>query len=211
MSRIIIKICGIKTASAAAAVTEGGADLVGFVFAPSRRRISVTDAQALALTLSGIAKVGVFVNEKISRVNEIAHLCNLDYVQLSGDESAAYCRQVNRPVIKALQVGKVGFWDKITNYKVRYLLLDTFVPGSYGGTGKVFDWQIIEQVRSISDIPVFIAGGLKAENVALAMAKTDFQGVDVSGGVETAGEKDPAKILAFIQVVRKAERVRKNA
>lgn len=208
---IIIKICGITTASAAAAVAEGGADLIGFVFAPSRRRISVSDAQVLAHNLPGIAKVGVFVNEAVDKVNEIAKVCNLDYIQLSGDESAAYCRQVKRPVIKALQVGKAGFWETVTGYKVEYLLLDTFVPGSYGGTGKVFDWQITAQVRAVSNIPVLIAGGLNADNVALAMAETEFQGVDVSGGVETDGKKDPTKILAFIQAVRETERVRQNA
>lgn len=204
---MIVKICGITSFEAAIAAEEAGADLIGFVFAPSRRQISVTQAAVIAQSVPKVGKVGVFVNSSLAEVQEIAEVCKLDFVQLHGEESPDYCRNVGVPVIKAFQVGADFAIHKISSYDVERILLDTLVVGQVGGTGKVFDWQqgtaLIAQLQQ----PVLVAGGLTPDNVGEAIRLMKPQGVDVSGGVETVGSKDSEKIRQFIQAVRRNEGV----
>lgn len=199
---IIVKICGITSLAAAETAKEWSADFIGFVFAPSRRRIVVSDAVAIAKQVDNIGKVGVFVNSPVAVVREIAKACQLNFVQLHGEESPAYCRSLNLPVIKAFKVGPDFTVNQLTGYDVDWILLDSAVPGAAGGTGKTFDWQqsarFIHQIK----VPVLVAGGLTSENVTTAINCLKPQGVDVSGGVETAGSKDSTKIRRFIQTVR---------
>ncbi len=200
--RIIIKICGITSLAAAEVAKDCSADFIGFVFAPSRRRIAVADAAAIAKQVGNIGKVGVFVNSPAAVVREIAIACQLDFVQLHGEESPDYCRSLKFPVIKAFKVGPDFTVSRLTGYDVNWILLDSDVFGEAGGTGKTFDWQqsarLIHQIK----VPVMVAGGLTAANVATAISILQPQGVDVSGGVETAGSKDLAKIRRFIQAAR---------
>lgn len=179
-----------------------GADLMGFVFAPSRRRIGVLEAKKISREILGIGKVGVFVNAPLAEVQEIAQECKLDFVQLHGDESPEYCRLVNYPVIKAVRVGQDLNPLLLIDYDVEWILLDSFVPGQQGGTGIPFDWQQTKLVREQIKVPLFLAGGLTTENVGEAVRILAPEGIDVSGGVETYGDKDYEKIRQFLLAAR---------
>ncbi|GMB00740.1 phosphoribosylanthranilate isomerase [Pelosinus sp. IPA-1] len=203
---MIIKICGITSIAVAQAAKEAGADLLGFVFAESKRQIPVKEAIKIGQQVKGIGKVGVFVNKSLQEVQEIAQCCKLDFVQLHGEESPEYCRLVGRPIIKAFRVGPEFVIERCKEYPVSWMLLDSFSPGQYGGTGKTFDWQSMKSLSRQVTLPVMVAGGLTPENIALAIQTMTPKGIDVSGGVETNGNKDLDKIQQFIIAARKAER-----
>jgi len=213
----IIKICGLIEINQARAAEAAGADFLGMVFAPSRRQIIPHQAAEMIQavhhmkTLPFIA--GVFVNTPAQEVNFIAETCRLDWVQLSGNENWDYCRQINRPIIKALHISPTCSIETVINtivagYKIfpqdkLKILLDTHSKSAFGGTGQTFDWEIAREVSA--RFPVFIAGGLTPENVGQLVAEINPYGVDVSSGVETNGRKDPEKIKRFIQAVRNLE------
>lgn len=184
-----------------------GGDLLGFVFAPSKRKVTPALAKIISEAVPNIKKVGVFVDAPLTEVQNIAKECRLDYVQLCGDESPGYSRLVGYPVIKVAKVPPSGTIPDMSAYEVDYFLLDTFIAGSHGGTGKTFAWQEAGQVvKKGMGAPVLIAGGLTPDNVAKAILEAAPQGVDVSGGVETDGVKDIDKIARFIKAVRQAEK-----
>lgn len=196
---------------AAQSAQAAGADMIGFVFAASKRRIEPEQAAIISKAVPAIAKVGVFVNESAAMINHIADLCHLDYVQLHGQESLVYCRQIQRPIIKAFQVTKQCGYQQINEFKVDYALLDSYIAGQNGGTGIAFDWQATKETCSKISLSVIVAGGLTAENVQEAILTLNPAGIDVSGGVETNGVKDTAKIRQFIQAARAAQRGRQSA
>jgi len=211
-----IKICGIRDKTSALAAVEAGADFIGLVFAPSQRQVSPAKACEIASAAkknSNATKVvGVFVNAPSSQVNELADFCALDWVQLSGDESWEYCREVVRPVIKAIRIdqqspkelyAELSAGGKLLPLQRFITLLDSRVEGKYGGTGESVNWNLAQRVTK--RFPVIIAGGLDPKNVARLIERVAPWGVDVSSGVETGGVKDIAKIRAFIEAVRKAD------
>jgi phosphoribosylanthranilate isomerase len=179
--------------------------MIGLVFAESRRKVAVKTAAEIGRTVTGIAKTGVFVNQPLAEVQQIARECRLDYVQLHGDEPPEYCRAVGVPVIKAFRIGPDFCSQAITAYQPNFLLFDSYVPGQAGGTGVPFNWQQTKELCGSVKIPVIIAGGLTPENVAEAIGILKPAGVDVSGGVETEGRKDAAKIMQFITAARRAQ------
>ncbi|HWI55293.1 MAG TPA: phosphoribosylanthranilate isomerase [Desulfobacteria bacterium] len=198
-----IKICGLRDVNHAVKAAELGADFLGFVFAKSPRRVTPEQAALITRRMpAGVQKVGVFVDEKPQTVNEIAGICGLDLVQLHGSESPAYCKQVCVPVIKAFRVKDADYLKEMELYRdsVEMFLLDTYIPGVAGGTGKVFDWKLAIEASGLGKI--IVAGGLNPENVSEACRIAKPFAVDVSGGVETAGVKDIAKIEAFISQAR---------
>jgi len=148
--------------------------------------------------------VGVFVNMAAAEVNAIAEACGLDLVQLSGDEDWDYCREIARPVIKALRVGEGAsareVLGAIPGGAASLLLLDSHRPGFYGGTGLPGNWQVAREVAW--HFPIMLAGGLNPQNVGQAVREVRPWAVDVASGVETAGRKDLGKVAAFIQAVR---------
>jgi len=211
-----VKICGITEESHALAAVGAGADFIGLVFAPSSRRITPAKAYEIASAVkknSNTTKVvGIFVNAPQSMVNKVADFCGLDWIQLSGDESWEYCRDVIKPIIKAIPVeqqspeeiyAKLSAGGKLLSTQRFITLLDSQANGKYGGTGLTFDWEIAQQVAR--RFPVIIAGGLNSENVAQAIELVAPWGVDVSSGVEVDGIKSPAKIRAFIEAVRRTD------
>ena len=211
-----IKICGIREKAHALAAVEAGADFIGFVFAPTRRQVSPAKAceivDAVKKSSNAIKTVGVFVDTLASEVNRLADFCGLDWVQLSGNESWEYCRQIARPIIKAIRIGQQHPEEINTKLTVglktlspqRFItLLDSQVEGKYGGTGITFNWRLAQQVAK--EFPIIIAGGLNPQNVAQAIKIAVPWGVDVSSGVETDGIKDVAKIKAFIEAVRRTD------
>ncbi|MCU7645553.1 phosphoribosylanthranilate isomerase [Pseudomonas piscis] len=206
MSAVRSKICGITRIEDALAAVEAGADAIGLVFyAKSPRAVNVQQARAIIAALPPfVTTVGLFVNASRCELGEILDAVPLDLLQFHGDESAAACEGYHRPYIKALRV-KAG--DDIAAACQAYpgasgILLDTYVEGVPGGTGEAFDWSLVPQGLSK---PIILAGGLSANNVALAIAQVRPYAVDVSGGVEQSkGIKDPARIQAFMQAVRRS-------
>ena len=210
-----IKICGIKEKAHALAAIEAGGDFIGLVFAPSQRRVTPAQASEIINAAKSrshaIGTVGVFVNTPAPEVNTIADSCNLDWVQLSGDESWEYCRHITKPLIKAVRIRQgqspeqiaadLAAGARILSAQKHLYLLDTQVKGRYGGTGTTFDWSLARQAAA--QFPVILAGGLTPDNVAQAIESAAPWGVDVSSGVEADGVKDIAKIRAFIEAVRK--------
>ena len=189
-----VKICGLSTASAVEIACQAGADYIGFVFAESRRRVSLEQAQKLAaLVPPAVRKVGVFVSPSLSELEEAISVANLDLVQIHGDFNEDLLTQIGRPVIRAYQVkGEL----KEFSQQVDYLLFDAPLAGS----GQTFDWQVFDESQIHQ--PFFIAGGLNAGNVREAIQHFAPYAVDVSSGVETDGKKDLQKITEFIERVK---------
>jgi phosphoribosylanthranilate isomerase len=193
-----VKICGITDLTTALAAIDYGADAIGFVFAESKRRISVEKAKEIVAHLpKEVLKVGVFVNEEKEKIEEIASIVGLSYVQLHGDETPAFSESLSFPVIKAISVHDEQSLKRIEDYSCEYVLLDG-PKGKYrGGNGLAFDWHCIS-ANEIKNKKVLLAGGLHEENVEEAIKQIKPYMVDVSSGVETEGKKDLDKIQSFI-------------
>jgi indole-3-glycerol phosphate synthase / phosphoribosylanthranilate isomerase len=201
-----VKICGLSNAQHLRTAVEAGADLFGLVFyKPSHRYVTPQQARSLVQSLEGarsqIEVVGLFVNEEVDYINEIAELVGLDIVQLHGHESPEFCQLVQRPVLKALHMGEEADLGKLQDYRntAWRLLLDTPTP-SWGGSGITHDWDLAWTAAQQQRI--ILAGGLCPSNVAEAISCVRPWGVDVSSGVETDKIKDETKIRAFVQQVR---------
>lgn len=208
-----VKICGIRRVEDALAAAEAGADLLGFIFAPSRRRIDPDVARDIVADVKRQAEVkavGVFVNESVREMNRIARLFKLDLVQLSGDEPDDMPAALDVPAIQVLHVGSeetvAGLERRAARSDAQILLLDTARSGSYGGTGQSFAWGV--SLALCRQRPVLLAGGLNAGNVGEAIRAVQPWGVDVSSGVERAGQKSEADIRAFVTTVRDIDRHR---
>ncbi len=211
-----IKICGQVDVAHALIAAEAGADFLGIVFAPSPRRLSPERALPIVEALHSLSPrpriVGVFVNQAVREVNRIAELCRLDRVQLSGDETWDYCREIERPVIKVIHIASdTSAGEVIAEIEAGRRLfpegrlichLDSKTSNVYGGSGQAFNWQLAGEVAS--RFPIMVAGGLTPDNVAQLVEEVRPWGVDVASGTETDGRKDVAKIRAFIEAVRRA-------
>jgi len=203
-----IKICGITNLADARYASGAGADFLGFVqYSGSPRYIASESAKDIIAWLYGARPVGVFVNETASVVNDICDRVGFEFVQLHGDEAASYCEDIDWPIIKVIRVGEDMNRDSLRSIMSEfeevseYFLLDTKTDAEYGGSGKSFDWSILED-QSFAR-PIFLAGGLNPENVAHAVDRVSPFAVDVSSGLEESpGQKDFGKIDAFIHAVR---------
>jgi phosphoribosylanthranilate isomerase len=204
----LVKVCGLRSLPEARVALEAGAQMLGFIFwKPGKRYIAPTDAARIisALRTESLdwSAVGVFVDPALEDVEEAAAVCGLDYVQLSGQESAELVGAIPRPTLKAIHVrpGEESAAADIVNTDAlgaELYLLDTHANGLPGGTGATFDWQALQPVGP----SCLVAGGLRPDNVAAALAVLDPLGVDVSSGVEyPSGGKDPRLIRAFLEAV----------
>ena len=209
----LVKICGMRTIEHALAAAEAGADMLGLVFAPSRRQISPDQAISIVKALRATPGtrrpqlVGLFVNEAPQRMLEIARQCHLDTIQLSGDEGTDLAGELlGYRLLKAVRLdgrpGEQG-WLADGQAPAAQLLIDAHVPGAYGGTGMLADWGRAAELARRR--PIMLAGGLAPENVGAAIRQVQPWAVDVSTGVETDGVKDSAKIRAFVAAVRAAD------
>lgn len=211
MGSVKFKICGIRRPQDAEYVNAVQADYAGFVFyPPSSRAVSRETAAVLRKRLlPSVKAVGVFVNAEEDFIAELAEKRIIDFIQLHGDETAAYCSSVRErtglPVIRAVRVRDENSLDNLAGYPCDYFLFDTYKKDKYGGVGRRFDLKLLENRLENLGRPYFIAGGIDAANVAEIIRKAAPYGVDVSGGVETDGVKDPDKIAAFAAEVRREE------
>nr|WP_245301464.1 phosphoribosylanthranilate isomerase [Virgibacillus natechei] len=197
----MVKICGIKTEEAAQTAVNAGADFIGFVFAPSKREITAEDAATIAQSIPpSVKKVGVFVNETIETMTEIATLVGLDFIQLHGDETPELAEQLPFKIIKAFPAEPEHF-SAMHTYPSDFYLLDSPFGKNRGGNGTVFDWDVTRNL-SIDRAKIMLAGGLTPENIQQARKQVNPGCVDVSSGVETNGEKDPKKIMNFIRLAK---------
>ena len=201
-----VKICGIKNLQDVQAVNKHKPDFAGFVFYPlSKRYVSLIVARRLKAALNRhIKTVGVFVNAPVEEIAAAAEMGIIDLVQLHGDEGNVYIAELKKicrlPIIKAVRVQDENDIKRADYYNCDYLLFDTYSQSAYGGTGRQFNTQLLKGVKIHK--PYFIAGGLNADNVRRAIKGLKPFAADVSGGVETDGGKDAAKIKAFIKQVK---------
>ncbi|MCK4533672.1 phosphoribosylanthranilate isomerase [bacterium] len=204
-----VKICGITNREDARLAVDLGADFLGFNFyEKSLRYVLPEKAREIIKGLpASLIKVGVFVNEQIEVILETIEKCDLSMVQLHGDETPAFCTKLAQKkqdlkIIKAFRI-KEGFrLENLLNFKVDYYLLDAFVPGQYGGTGKVFNWNWAMKVKETGK-PLFLSGGLTLENVREAIIKVNPDVLDVASGIEVSpGRKDYQKMKKFIEIVK---------
>ena len=205
-TQVKVKICGMTNLNDVKVAVDGGVDAVGFIFyKKSPRSVTMQAVREIVLELPPfVDSVGVFVNETAEQINKIADRCNLDRVQLHGDESPAFCKKIRRRVIKVIRVKDIQSLKKLSDYPVSSFLLDTFSEDQYGGTGKVFDWNLAYSAKKYG--PIILAGGLTPINVRQAIQRIQPYGVDVCSGVESQpGIKDHKKMKAFLKNV-KAER-----
>jgi phosphoribosylanthranilate isomerase len=196
-----IKICGLTTPEEAGYANELCPDYVGFVFAPSKRRLMPEQAMIIKLALSpSIKTAGVFVNEEIAQIKKLRAM--LDLVQIHGDEDEAYLKtlkkEVGLPIIRAVRVRSEQDVQNALESPADYILFDAYSPSGYGGTGETFGWELVRGFPR----PFFLAGGLDAQNIAEAVRVAAPYCVDVSSGAETEGKKDRQKMQKIIQAVR---------
>lgn len=212
-----IKICGLRTCESVQAATVAGTDLIGLVFyPPSPRYLQPSEADHLVAFVKTLPQpprlVGLFVNTSLNDIQQAVEQYNLDYVQLSGDETLHEVKQIALPVIKTLRLPhniepsealkRAALFGELPNVT---LLIDTHQIGSYGGTGTKGNWEIARQIAR--HYPTLLAGGLTPDNVGEAIEAVLPWGVDVSSGVESKpGLKDAAKITKFCSTVQQSRK-----
>jgi phosphoribosylanthranilate isomerase len=203
---MLVKICGITKSEDALGCARAGADMVGFVFAPSPRKVEAREARRIASPLPvGISKVGVFLDQPLDEVLRACSLAGLDYIQLHGRETPEFCNRVHEMtgagIIKAVQMGTREDLSGMGTYdleSVSFILLDSPKNGKTPEKKRKSPWMILGGPPPIRK-PYFVAGGLTAENVGEAIRKLSPAGVDVSSGVESSpGVKDLEKVRRFI-------------
>ena len=200
-----IKICGITNLADARLAVELGADALGFIFyRQSKRSVAPVLAAEICRALPPfVTKVGVFVNETSTGIQQVLTDCRLDVVQLHGEELPGFCRQLPVKVIKAIRVRDADSLRTAAEYDVDALLLDTYTAEQWGGTGQTFDWSLVQQAKAGLRSPIILSGGLTPENVGGAIRQAEPFAVDVASGVESApGRKDPEKLRRFIKACR---------
>ena len=200
-----IKICGITKLEDALEAASLGVDALGFVFAPSPRKVEPSIAREISRRLSrSVLKVGVFVNQDFSEVEKIAVECNLNALQFHGDEPPDYCQRFSLPIIKAIRIKGLESLVEMERFPQATLLLDTFSSRQAGGTGIPFPWEVASKAKERRDF--ILSGGLNPGNVGEAIRRVNPFGVDASPGLESRpGKKDLSKMVHFVKEVRKAD------
>jgi len=201
-----IKICGITNYEDAKNAVDFGADYLGFnLYNKSPRFIDYNKVNEIVRKLNGkVSIVGVFVNEQIDNVIKADGICNLDLIQLSGDEDIEYIKKIknltNKKIIKTFRIKNKLNLDLINSFDSDYVMLDSFKDGFYGGTGKSFD---LNMIKGIDNKKLFLAGGLNQNNVNESIRKINPFAVDACSGIESKpGKKNIIKMKQFIEAVK---------
>ena len=198
-----VKICGITNYKDAAAAIDMGADLLGLNFYPkSPRYIAPAKAVEIINKLPAfIDLAGVFVNESIEKIHETKNFCQLDWLQLHGDESPEFCKQFlshSVKIMKAIRVKDQKDIERAESFFTDAILLDAFDPEKYGGTGLTFDWNIVGHIGK----RIFLSGGINPDNAAAAV-ELGVYGIDVCSGVEAEpGKKDHKKMKKLFENIQ---------
>lgn len=206
----LVKICGITNIEDAVAAVECGADMLGFIFADSPRRVDKQTAYKILQTIKlsnhqTIRTIGVFTEES-DEVLRIIDECRLDYAQLHGGQSEDFAEKIGAGrVIRVARVKDESSLVSLANHThAAYYLLDTYKKGHAGGTGETFDWELALRAKLLGK-PIILSGGLKPDNIAEAIKRVRPYAVDISSGVELSpGKKDHNKIKELIENVRAA-------
>lgn len=198
-----IKLCGLKRTEDIEAVNIAKPDYIGFIFANTKRKVTREQSKKLKDMLDkDIKAVGVFVNEDINVVAQLASEKIIDIIQLHGDENSEYIQNLrtltNCPIIRAIRVKSKDDIIKSQNIDVEYLLLDAYHPEQYGGTGESFNHNLIP--KNIK--PYFLAGGINENNICNIIKTLNPYCIDLSSAIETNGLKDKKKILKIVELVR---------
>lgn len=206
---IKVKICGITNYQDAALAVELGADALGFIFAPSPRRITPEMARGIIRTIAPFVQtVGVFVNERTDVMRQVVGFCGLDLVQLHGDEPVDLCNEFMPRTIKVFRVKDESCLESVRSYRgnVRAVLLDAYSRDKWGGTGKTFDWGLAVMSKEIG-IPVILAGGLTTVNIEEAISEVNPYAVDINSGIEVRpGKKDHHLMRELMEKIRRTDK-----
>lgn len=210
--RPLVKIDGFRELEHAQAASDAGADLVGFIFAPSKRQVTVDIVRPIVDALEGPSvPVGVFFEEPADEINAVAKDAGVKHVQLHWRSDERDLLKLEMPYLLVRRTEPEATFDEIAPALERVLssvrpplriVVDSYHPGQGGGTGTLADWDLARQLASA--FPILLAGGLNPENVADAIEQVRPIGVDVSSGVEIDGHKSPVLIEAFVRNARSA-------
>jgi len=206
-----VKICGLTRKRDAALAVKLGAWALGVIFAPESPRLVDVEKAAgiLAAAPAGVERIGVFINAAAGEITAKVESCGLTAVQLHGDESPEFCREVRRlagvRVIKAIRVGNAESLNGVVRFDTDYLLLDTYHPGRRGGTGQVFDWNLAAALsEELRTGRLILSGGLNPDNIVEAARAVEPFAFDVSSGVESAaGIKDRARLRRLFDELKR--------
>ncbi|MEC8928647.1 MAG: phosphoribosylanthranilate isomerase [Verrucomicrobiota bacterium] len=203
---VTVKICGITSPVDAQEAADAGADAVGLMFYEgSPRCVSLEVAKAIVKVLPpSVARVGVFVNAEESLVRQAMRECTLNVLQFHGEESPEFCAGFGAMTLKAIRVKDESSLAELERFGTDGFLLDAFSKDARGGTGEQFNWKLARKATECGK-PIFLAGGLTAENVTEAVRVAEPFAVDVSSGVESEpGRKDAEKMRAFVAAAKGA-------
>lgn len=204
MHTVKVKICGITNYEDAAMAVDMGADMLGFNFyKKSPRYIEPKEAEKIVLKLPGFVEtVGLFVDEPVEKIIEIANHRWMNWAQLHGDQGPEFCENLkghNMKIMKAIRVKTIDDIAKADKYLTDAILLDAYAEDMYGGTGKRFDWSFLQEAT----IDFFLAGGITPANVDEAL-QLGVYGIDVCSGVESEpGRKDAKKMEELFEKINK--------
>jgi phosphoribosylanthranilate isomerase len=204
----LVKICGLTNIDDTLDAIDCGADFIGFNFYPdSPRYIDPAKVKEIIKEIPGsVGKVGVFVNSDAQDVLDIAIELELDYLQFHGDETPEYCNAFGRPWFKAFRLKDEKDLEEIPLYQAEWLLVDANVEKAFGGTGVISNWDLARAAKKSGSL--FLSGGLKPDNIELALSSVKPYAVDVASGVESSpGIKDFGKVDEFIKRVKRHSRL----
>lgn len=201
-----VKICGNTNIADVRKIQELGADFIGFIFCESKRKISADQAKEIISAVGPFEQfVGVFANQSKEEVEAIAQKLGLKWLQFHGDETSRYCQyfmEKQYHVIKTFRVKDLMSIKRIDEYDVSAFLFDTYSRDQLGGTGKIFDWNVIAEKPYIRE-KLFLSGGLMVQNVETAIKQVNSYAVDVASGVEKSpGIKDYQLLEQFIAIAK---------
>lgn len=210
--RPLVKICGMRSVAIAQAANDAGADLIGFVFAPSRRQVTAEQARMIVEGTSGPAiPVGLFVDDSVEKINAIANMAGIKLLQIHWRDNVSDLERFELPYYLVHRTEPGTTYDDIAPdlehvlglpVPPLWIMVDAYHPGQSGGTGLLADWEL--STRLAKTFPLMLAGGLKPDNVAQAIEQVRPAHVDVSSGVEIDGEKSPERIQTFVAHARAA-------
>jgi len=201
-----VKICGITRKEDAIICEKLGIDYLGFNFySGSKRFIKPESAKFIISELKKIKTIGVFVENDLDSIKKIVEFCGLDGIQIHSEQSPVFCNKIKREfpgliIIQAFRI-KSSIPENINDFDADYFIFDSFDERQFGGTGKIFDWKILDKAGEILK-KTFIAGGVNPDNVEKIVFLTNIYGIDVASGVEISpGIKDKNKIKCLLSKI----------